>query len=79
MARKDLTEEHVRDAAYRIWLDEGQPHGRDEAHWQHAIETLNAPKDKAERKPAAKKPALQKPAAKKAASKAKAAPKKTAK
>ena len=35
----DLHEEHerrIRERAYRIWLDEGQPEGRAENHWQLA-------------------------------------------
>ncbi|MGJ8612506.1 MAG: DUF2934 domain-containing protein [Octadecabacter sp.] len=70
MAHIEITDEQIRDAAYQIWLDEGQPHGRDEAHWQQAFEALNAaPKAKAARKPVAKK----------AAPKTKTAPKKPAK
>src|SRR3954454_1882665 len=28
--------ERIRERAYAIWLDEGQPHGRDREHWQEA-------------------------------------------
>ena len=78
MANTKFTDEQIRDAAYQIWLEEGQPHGHDESHWQQALETLNAaPKPKAARKPAAKKAAPKAKAAPKP--KAKAAPKKSAK
>jgi hypothetical protein len=30
----------IRERAYRIWLDEGQPDGRAEAHWELARELL---------------------------------------
>jgi hypothetical protein len=26
----------IRERAYAIWLDEGQPHGRDPDHWREA-------------------------------------------
>lgn len=29
-------EERIRAKAYQIWLDEGCPNGRDEAHWEMA-------------------------------------------
>ena len=29
-------EERIRAKAYQIWLDEGCPNGRDEAHWERA-------------------------------------------
>jgi hypothetical protein len=35
-------EDHVRAVAYCLWLDEGMPHGRDEAHWLKAHELVNA-------------------------------------
>jgi hypothetical protein len=44
----------IRDRAYQIWLSEGRPHGRDEAHWQQAerdIETEEAASAGAERAP----------------------------
>jgi len=31
-----------RERAYRIWLEEGQPHGRDLDHWQRAQEQSEA-------------------------------------
>ncbi|MBT0957490.1 DUF2934 domain-containing protein [Alphaproteobacteria bacterium KMM 3653] len=79
-----FTDSNISEAAYHIWLSEGQPDGRDEAHWQQAIEQLKSakpatkPRKAAAKKPAvkaaaktpaAKKPAAKKPAAKKAAAK----------
>jgi hypothetical protein len=32
----DDLEERIRERAYRMWLDEGQPAGREEVHWELA-------------------------------------------
>ena len=61
-----VTETQVREAAYYLWLDDGQPEGRAEEYWLKAVDALNQPKPKA--KP--KRKAAAKPAAK-AAPKAK--------
>ena len=74
MAKAIMTDEQIRETAYLIWLDEGQPEGRDTQHWLQAAELLTKAKPKA--KPARK--AAAKPRATKAAPKAKAAPKKSA-
>jgi len=67
MTQTTLDDAKIREAAYLIWLDEGQPDGRDQEHWQKAIEALTSAKPKA------------KPAKKSAAKpRAKAAPKKAA-
>ena len=29
-------EQRIRERAYRIWVDEGQPEGRDKEHWELA-------------------------------------------
>ena len=34
-------ENRIRERAYRIWLEEGRPHGRDLAHWRRASEELH--------------------------------------
>jgi hypothetical protein len=34
------TDEEIALAAYRIWLQEGSPHGRDREHWLKAREQL---------------------------------------
>ena len=67
----------IAETAYGIWLEEGQPHGRDAEHWFAAIERLKALKPKAKRA-APKKAAAPKAAPKAAAAKTKAAPKKAA-
>jgi hypothetical protein len=36
MAHKDDLEQRIRERAYRIWLDEGRPEGRDKEHWELA-------------------------------------------
>jgi len=37
----DLThEQRIRDRAYRLWVEEGRPEGRAEAHWQMARELV---------------------------------------
>lgn len=40
------TDEEIALAAYRIWLQEGSPHGRDKEHWVKAREQLKKTKDK---------------------------------
>ncbi len=46
------TEDRVRAVAHALWLEEGQPDGRDEAHWLTALEIVSA--QAAEAKPAVK-------------------------
>jgi hypothetical protein len=62
MTKTNPTDAQIRDRAYLIWLDEGQPQGRDTQHWQMALAALTAQPTKA--KPAHK--AAAKPRAKKA-------------
>ena len=68
-----LDEAQIRETAYLIWLDEGQPDGQDQAHWLKAIDALTPaqPKRKtpAKRKAPAKAKAPAKPRARKAATK----------
>ena len=33
-------EERIRDRAYRLWLEEGQPDGKARAHWELASELI---------------------------------------
>lgn len=56
MKKSGIDEAKIREAAYLIWLEEGQPEGRDEEHWRKAIAALTPaqPKAKAPRKAAAK-------------------------
>jgi hypothetical protein len=36
MVDQDEVEQRIRERAFRIWLDEGQPEGRDKEHWELA-------------------------------------------
>jgi DUF2934 family protein len=36
MAHNSETEERIRERAYQIWIEQGQPHGRDTDHWYQA-------------------------------------------
>ena len=40
MTQPTHDEAQIREAAYLLWLDEGQPEGRDEEHWLKAVEAL---------------------------------------
>lgn len=44
MASNGEKEQRIRERAYQIWLDEGQPEGRDKDHW-HQAETQIAAKE----------------------------------
>ena len=41
----DEREQKIRDRAYRIWQDEGQPEGREQAHWAQAEQEHGAGDD----------------------------------
>lgn len=71
MPKSKIDEAQIRETAYLIWLDEGQPDGRDQEHWLKAVDALSPAKPKAK--------ATRKPAATTATAKAKAAPKAKAK
>lgn len=36
MAHDQELEQRIRERAYKIWLDEGCPHGKDKEHWELA-------------------------------------------
>lgn len=36
----DDKQDKIRDRAYQIWQDEGQPDGQDERHWHQAAEEV---------------------------------------
>lgn len=57
MAQLNIDEAKVRETAYLMWLDEGQPEGRDMEHWLKAVDALTPakPKRKAPAKPRATK------------------------
>jgi hypothetical protein len=40
MSKAPVDETQIREVAYRLWQEEGQPEGRDQDHWSKAIETL---------------------------------------
>ena len=79
MTQARIDEAQIREAAYLMWLDEGQPEGRDQEHWLKAIDALTPaqPKKRAARKAPAKPRAAAKPktAAPKTAAAAEAKPK----
>jgi len=54
MTQHILDDAQVREAAYLLWLDEGQPVGKDQEHWLKAVDALTpaAPKKKAAAKQA---------------------------
>ncbi len=59
----DSREDRIRARAHQIWLDEGQPSGNEQRHWEQAAADVDAEDAKA-KKPAAKKAtAAKKPAA----------------
>jgi Protein of unknown function (DUF2934) len=60
---KSVTDELIAQIAYRLWEDDGQPHGRDQDHWHRAQEIAAAKATIAAKKTAAKKPAANKNAA----------------
>lgn len=65
MASKTIDEEHIRTAAYYIWLQEGQPYGMEEHHWTQARAQLESGTDASVKaKPArrARKPKADTPA-----------------
>ena len=35
-------EQRIRERAFQIWIEEGQPHGRDKEHWARAETELGA-------------------------------------
>lgn len=77
MTNPIIDEAQIRETAYLMWLDAGQPHGADQEHWQKAIDALTPaqPKAKRTRKAPAKAPAkaaAKAPAKKPRATKAKA-------
>lgn len=79
MTPAPIDEAKIRETAYLMWLDEGQPQGRDAEHWRKAINAPSAPVAKKPRKAAAKPAAKAKAAKPKAKAAKKPAAKKTAK
>ena len=42
MAHNSEIEQRIRARAYQIWIEQGQPHGRDIEHWRQAEAELVA-------------------------------------
>ena len=38
----DDMDRRIRERAYRLWVEDGQPHGRAEDHWHRAAEQIAA-------------------------------------
>ena len=59
MSTTNFNESAVREAAYFLWLNDGQPQGQDQDHWLQAMEQMTA---KPAKKKAAAKPTTNLPA-----------------
>jgi hypothetical protein len=70
MPSRKIPEDHIRKAAFYIWIEEGRPEGKAEEHWETARARLAA-----ERAPKRKAPAKKAAAGDKPAARAKPAPK----
>ncbi len=53
MSTTNFNESAVREAAYFLWLNDGQPQGQDQDHWLQVMEQMTA---KPAKKKAAAKP-----------------------
>lgn len=67
MPTATINESQIREAAYHMWLNAGQPQGQEQDFWLQAEASLAA--RKGAKKPAAKKTAANKAAAPKAETK----------
>jgi hypothetical protein len=45
-----ITEDRIRERAYRLWIEEGKPHGKEAEHWEKARELLALESDPEEGK-----------------------------
>jgi hypothetical protein len=45
VANDEEREQRIRERAYQIWLDEGQPDGRDKEHWEQAEKQIAEKKE----------------------------------
>jgi hypothetical protein len=45
-----ISEDRIRERAYRLWVEEGQPQGKDAEHWERARELLALESDPEEGK-----------------------------
>lgn len=76
MSKAPITEDQIAEAAFYIWLEEGQPEGRDLDHWVKAKKTLEGTQSEVKKRPA--KPRAKAAAATKPATTTKAPAKKAA-
>lgn len=74
-------EEKIRERAYRLWVEEGQPEGRHDQHWEEARRQIDAEEKGAnakaasgEAKPKTRRAAAAAPAAAKSSAKTAAKP-----
>jgi hypothetical protein len=51
-------EDRIRRRAYEIWEREGRPHGREQEHWDRAVQEIEAEEPEASRGPVAPDPAV---------------------
>lgn len=51
-------EDRIRRRAYEIWEREGRPHGREQEHWDRAVQEIEAEEPEASRRPDAPGPAI---------------------
>ncbi len=45
MANDEERQQPIRERAYQIWLDEGQPDGHDKEHWEQAEKQIAEEKE----------------------------------
>jgi hypothetical protein len=51
-------EERIRQRAHEIWEREGRPEGREQEHWDQAVQEIESESSEAERGPVAPDPAV---------------------
>ena len=51
-------EERIRQRAHEIWEREGRPKGREQEHWNQAVQEIESESSEAERGPIAPDPAV---------------------
>ena len=46
MSNDDEREQRIRERAFQIWIDDGQPEGKDKEHWARATEEVEPDPEK---------------------------------
>jgi len=64
MPKSPVTQDQIREAAYQLWLDAGEPSGMEQDFWFRAEAALTAAKPTAAKAKAAPRKAAAKPATK---------------